>query len=151
MAIRLLDTKIYLPPPIDGRIDRVRLIERLEQAVQTRCRLIMVSAMAGAGKSTLKPNGVVISQDNWPGYPWTGKIMKSPYSGLTWLLLYNRLSPVFPVPSWRNYYLRNLLPFKRSFQNLSTRQHNCHLHWFLCWTIITRSKTQIFMTAWCIS
>lgn len=53
MALPLLSTKTYLPQPVMGWVERLRLLERLNDAVHTRSRFILISAMAGSGKSTL--------------------------------------------------------------------------------------------------
>ena len=47
----LLSTKLYIPPPRPDLVPRPRLTERLEAG--TRCKLTLVSAPAGYGKSTL--------------------------------------------------------------------------------------------------
>jgi LuxR family maltose regulon positive regulatory protein len=52
-AAPLVASKVYLPRPVSGWVDRARLRERLEQAIADRRRLILVSALAGSGKSTL--------------------------------------------------------------------------------------------------
>lgn len=51
MPITLLATKFIIPPARPERISRPRLLERLEQA--TACRLVLISAPAGYGKTTL--------------------------------------------------------------------------------------------------
>jgi LuxR family maltose regulon positive regulatory protein len=49
----LLTTKLYAPPPRAERVSRARLLARLDDAVRPGCRLLLVSAPAGFGKSTL--------------------------------------------------------------------------------------------------
>jgi LuxR family maltose regulon positive regulatory protein len=53
MAVPLLTTKLYIPPPRLDLVPRPRLIRRLDQAVSLRRRLVLVSAPAGFGKTTL--------------------------------------------------------------------------------------------------
>ena len=49
----LLKTKLYIPPIRSEIVSRPRLIERLEQSLDSGCRLVLVSAPAGFGKTTL--------------------------------------------------------------------------------------------------
>jgi LuxR family maltose regulon positive regulatory protein len=49
----LLATKLYIPPQRPNLVARPRLAARLEAALHTRQRLTLVSAKAGAGKTTL--------------------------------------------------------------------------------------------------
>ena len=81
MAIPLLAAKTYLPRPISGRVERVRLRERLDQALSTQRKLVLVSALAGSGKSTLLADWAATSaipcawfsldaQDNHPALFW---------------------------------------------------------------------------------
>lgn len=51
MSTPILDTKLYLPPPRPNAVLRPCLIERLDEGLQSR--LILVSAPAGFGKTTL--------------------------------------------------------------------------------------------------
>ena len=53
MASDLLATKTYLPTPQGGQVIRVRLKARLDAALRAGHRLVLVSASAGAGKSSL--------------------------------------------------------------------------------------------------
>lgn len=59
MSTPLLASKTYLPRPIPGLVSRTRLRDRLDQALLNRGRLLLVSAMAGSGKSTLVADWVV--------------------------------------------------------------------------------------------
>lgn len=52
MAV-LLQTKLYLPPARADRIARPRLIARLDQGIRRGCKLTLLYAPAGAGKTTL--------------------------------------------------------------------------------------------------
>jgi LuxR family maltose regulon positive regulatory protein len=53
MDTPLLAVKTSLPRPLPRRVERIRLRERLDQALLNQGRLVLVSAMAGSGKSTL--------------------------------------------------------------------------------------------------
>ena len=49
--VPLLRTKLYIPPPRHEQVRRPRLLERLDAGL--RCKLTLVSAPAGFGKTTL--------------------------------------------------------------------------------------------------
>ncbi len=51
MYAPLLLTKLYVPPPRPGIVSRPRQIERLNESLQ--CKLALISASAGFGKTTL--------------------------------------------------------------------------------------------------
>ena len=51
MPAPLLSTKLHIPPARPERVSRPRLLERLNQL--PACRLVLVSAPAGYGKTTL--------------------------------------------------------------------------------------------------
>src|SRR3990170_1351217 len=51
MQATLLSTKLFIPPARPGLVARPRLMERLRDALS--CSLVLVSAPAGFGKSTL--------------------------------------------------------------------------------------------------
>lgn len=51
MSIPILTTKLYLPPPRSNLVSRPRLIERLDGGLHHK--LVLISAPAGFGKSTL--------------------------------------------------------------------------------------------------
>ncbi len=53
MAPPLLTTKLFPPPRRTQLVRRLRLIERLENGFKQRCKLALVSAPAGFGKTTL--------------------------------------------------------------------------------------------------
>ena len=53
MSTPLLATKLYVPPPRAKLVRRPRLIERLNEALHLGHRLILISAPAGFGKTTL--------------------------------------------------------------------------------------------------
>ncbi len=53
MSIPILTTKLYIPPPRSQLIARPRLTDRLNQALRAGCKLILIAAPAGFGKTTL--------------------------------------------------------------------------------------------------
>jgi len=53
MPAPILATKLYIPPPRPKVVPRPRLIERLNAGLSTGCKLTLISAPAGFGKSTL--------------------------------------------------------------------------------------------------
>jgi LuxR family maltose regulon positive regulatory protein len=55
-AVPLLSTKLYAPPPRRELVPRPRLLRRLDDGLQPGVRLVLVSAPAGYGKTTLVSN-----------------------------------------------------------------------------------------------
>jgi LuxR family transcriptional regulator, maltose regulon positive regulatory protein len=53
MAVPVLATKLYIPPPPSKIVARPRLIEQLNDGLLTRCNITLISAPAGFGKTTL--------------------------------------------------------------------------------------------------
>src|SRR5512139_505183 len=53
MATSILATKLYIPAPRAKIVLRPRLIERLTEGLAMGCKLTLVSASAGFGKTTL--------------------------------------------------------------------------------------------------
>ncbi len=53
MSTPILATKLYIPPPRPKVVLRPRLIERLNEGLSSGCRLTLISAPAGFGKTTL--------------------------------------------------------------------------------------------------
>jgi LuxR family maltose regulon positive regulatory protein len=51
MAMPILTTKLYIPPPRSKAVPRPRLIEQLNEGMH--CKLTLISAAAGFGKTTL--------------------------------------------------------------------------------------------------
>jgi LuxR family transcriptional regulator, maltose regulon positive regulatory protein len=51
IPVTVLETKLYVPRPREGRVPRARLSERLDRGVASK--LVLVSAPAGFGKTTL--------------------------------------------------------------------------------------------------
>lgn len=58
MKDSLLLTKLYIPPPNPRIVDRPRLIRRLNEGLEQGCKLTLVSASVGYGKTTLVSNWV---------------------------------------------------------------------------------------------
>jgi len=55
-AVQLLATKLYNPPPRPEQVPRPRLLQRLDEGLQPGMRIVLVSAPAGYGKTTLVSN-----------------------------------------------------------------------------------------------
>jgi LuxR family transcriptional regulator, maltose regulon positive regulatory protein len=53
MPISILATKLYIPPPRAKIVLRPRLIGRLNEGLSSGCKLTLISASAGFGKTTL--------------------------------------------------------------------------------------------------
>lgn len=53
MPAPLLTTKLYIPPPGKYLVERPRLEEKLNESLEPGCRLALISAPAGFGKTTL--------------------------------------------------------------------------------------------------
>ncbi len=53
MTVPLLATKLYIPPLPSKVVSRPRLIKQLTEGLTTGCKLTLISAPAGFGKSTL--------------------------------------------------------------------------------------------------
>src|SRR6266436_1817465 len=53
MSTPVLATKLYIPPPRAKVVLRPRLIERLDEGLSSGCKLTLISAPAGFGKTTL--------------------------------------------------------------------------------------------------
>ena len=53
MPIDLLSTKSQVSPPAGGQVGRPRLLQRLDRLLQPGGRLLVLSAPAGFGKSSL--------------------------------------------------------------------------------------------------
>ncbi len=53
MSAPILATKLYIPPPRSKIVLRPRLIERLNEVLHSGCKLTLISAPAGFGKTTL--------------------------------------------------------------------------------------------------
>src|SRR5512145_2207207 len=53
MSMTVLATKLYIPPPRAKTVLRPRLIERLNEGLSASRKLILISASAGFGKTTL--------------------------------------------------------------------------------------------------
>lgn len=64
MPTAILATKLYVPPPPPKAVPRPRLIERLNEGLTVGHKLVLVSAPAGFGKSTLVREWVAAC--GWP-------------------------------------------------------------------------------------
>ncbi len=53
MSAPILATKLYIPPPRPKIVPRPRLVERLNEELAAGCKLTLISASAGFGKTTL--------------------------------------------------------------------------------------------------
>ncbi len=53
MSLPILATKLYIPPSRPNLVKRPRLIERLNEGLVAGCRLTLISAPAGFGKTSL--------------------------------------------------------------------------------------------------
>ncbi len=53
MSTTILATKLYIPPPRPKIVLRPRLIEQLNEGLSSGCKLTLISASAGFGKTTL--------------------------------------------------------------------------------------------------
>ncbi|MFN8594873.1 MAG: LuxR C-terminal-related transcriptional regulator [Anaerolineae bacterium] len=69
MQVPLLATKFYIPAPRSQLVARPRLVEKLAAQVQRDRRLILLSAPAGFGKTTLLSEWIA-SQPNHPHWAW---------------------------------------------------------------------------------
>jgi LuxR family maltose regulon positive regulatory protein len=63
MSTPLLTTKLYIPPPRPGLVQRQRLLQALDEGLGLGHRLTVVSAPAGFGKTTL------VTEWLYSGYP----------------------------------------------------------------------------------
>ena len=53
MFAPLMMTKLFIPSPGKYLVGRARLVEKLNQSLEPGCRLTLISAPAGFGKTTL--------------------------------------------------------------------------------------------------
>src|SRR4030066_2100641 len=60
MSTPILATKLYIPPPRPKIVIRSRLIERLNEGMH--CKLTLISAPAGFGKTTLVSEWVAVCE-----------------------------------------------------------------------------------------
>ena len=60
MSTPILATKLYIPPPRSKIVLRPRLIERLNEGLSAGCKLTLISASAGFGKTTLVSEWVAV-------------------------------------------------------------------------------------------
>jgi len=62
MPMPILATKLYVPPPRSKIVLRPRLIERLNEGLSAGCKLTLISASAGFGKTTLVSEWVAVCE-----------------------------------------------------------------------------------------
>jgi LuxR family maltose regulon positive regulatory protein len=62
MAVQILATKLYIPPPRPKAVLRPRLIERLNEGLSAGRKLTLISASAGFGKTTLVSEWVAVCE-----------------------------------------------------------------------------------------
>jgi LuxR family maltose regulon positive regulatory protein len=61
MSDTLLLTKLYIPPPRLNLVLRPRLVEQLDKGLSSGCKLTLISAPAGFGKTRRQFGGLVIA------------------------------------------------------------------------------------------
>ncbi len=66
MSEPLLLTKLFIPPPGKYLVGRARLVEKLNQCLEPGCRLTLISAPAGFGKTTLISTWAAAAKDASP-------------------------------------------------------------------------------------
>ncbi len=62
MSAPILATKLYIPPPRSKIVPRPHLIERLNEGLSSGCKLTLISAPAGFGKTTLVSEWVAVCE-----------------------------------------------------------------------------------------
>lgn len=67
MSESLLLTKLYVPPPRHNLVHRPRLVERLNEGLSSGCKLTLISAPAGFGKTTLVSEWIAGPRNCPPG------------------------------------------------------------------------------------
>jgi LuxR family maltose regulon positive regulatory protein len=60
MSAPILATKLYIPPPRPKIVPRPHLIERLNECLSSGCKLTLISAPAGFGKTTLVSEWIAV-------------------------------------------------------------------------------------------
>ena len=61
IPVTVLETKLYVPRPRQGQVKRSRLVARLDRGLDAR--LVLVSAPAGFGKTTLLTEWLAAAAD----------------------------------------------------------------------------------------
>jgi len=64
MSASLLATKFYIPPPRPGLVSRPLLVERLNAGLVSGCKLTLLSAPAGFGKTTLVSEWISLNAES---------------------------------------------------------------------------------------
>jgi ATP/maltotriose-dependent transcriptional regulator MalT len=93
----LLETKLFIPRPRPGLVSRPRLIERLNQA--SAGKLILVSAPAGFGKTTLLAEWLATAQAGKLPAAWLALDQSDNEPALFWSYLIAALQTVRPERS----------------------------------------------------
>jgi ATP/maltotriose-dependent transcriptional regulator MalT len=75
MTAPLLATKLFIPPVGKNLVERPRLIKKLDECLNPSCRLTLIAAPAGFGKTTLVSAWVLNIKSS----------TTSPYLSVTWL------------------------------------------------------------------
>ena len=75
MPAPILATKLYIPPPRPGAVPRPCLINRLNESFSAGCKLTLLSAPAGFGKTTLLSEWVGTLTPN-PSPGGRGEVMR---------------------------------------------------------------------------
>jgi LuxR family maltose regulon positive regulatory protein len=68
MTSPLVATKLYIPQPRQGLVERPRLLERMQRGAQSK--LVLISAPAGFGKTTLLAEWLATRQSGERGIAW---------------------------------------------------------------------------------
>ncbi|MCU1551353.1 MAG: LuxR family transcriptional regulator, partial [Glaciihabitans sp.] len=66
MAMPVLATKLFRPPPRPQSIARPRLVERLDEGLRADRKLTLIAAPAGFGKSSLLSEWIAGAEAKWP-------------------------------------------------------------------------------------
>lgn len=95
MATPLLATKLFVPPPAKNLLIRPRLLEKLKESLLPGCRLMLISAPAGFGKTTLVSSWVVnlkVANDSLPlSVAWLSIDKRDNNTITFWLYVVNAL------------------------------------------------------------
>jgi len=82
VAIPILKTKLYLPPERARAVARPRLLARLDEGLRPGCSLVLVSAPAGFGKTTLVSEWIASHHRGGPRLEPGGAVV-APEGGMT--------------------------------------------------------------------
>jgi ATP/maltotriose-dependent transcriptional regulator MalT len=71
MSAPLLATKLFIPPPGKNLVERSRLANKLDECLHPNCRLVLIAAPAGFGKTTLVCSWINgLKSSGATGTPW---------------------------------------------------------------------------------